>query len=265
MTSDNRYKGSVKRVTIKEIYAGSTQKTYRLYDRSGNLIEYTSEDGKYVLEYNSKNQCIREIWYMGSSIACIWENDFDSHGNVVVCTSVVDGELISKNEFRYNCKGEKIQQIIYDYNVQTFDENNNLIQGSKEIRNFEYDSHGNQIRQFGTRGEYRTIIHYDDNGLIECEEEYDEGGLESTTSYYYDDKGRLESEIKHQCGGIFSTEYSYDFQDNCILEIHRNRDNSGYYVRRIYDFYGNCIGERTYHIGDKEHYREILRQIEYYE
>lgn len=265
MTSDNRYKGPVKRVTIKETYDGYTQKTYRLYDRSGNLIEYTSEDGKYVLQYNSKSQCIREIWYMGSSVAGIWENEIDNDGNVVVSTYKVDGELISKNEYQYNSKGAKIQQIIYNYNVQTFDENDNLVQGSKEIRNFEYDSFGNQIRQFGTRGEYRTIIHYNDKGLIECEEEYYEGDLESTTSYYYDNKGRLEHEIKRQCGGIFSTEYSYDFQDNCILETYRHRDNSGYVVRRIYDFYDNCTGERTYSIGEKEHYREIISQIEYYE
>lgn len=265
MTSDKRYKGPVKRVTIKETYDGYTEKTYRLYDRSGKLIEYASEDGKYILEYNSKNQCIRETCYMGSSVAGIWETEYDIFGNAIQITYVVDGELLSKNQFKYDQKGRKIQQVSFNYNTQTYDELGNLVTGTKEVFNFEYDSHGNQIKQFGTRGTYRTIIQYNNDGTIAQEKEFDEDELESVTSYYYDNNGRLVAEVKHQCGGLFTTEYSYDFQDNCILETYTDRDNSGFYTRRIFDFNGNCTGQRTYRKGETEHYREVLSQIEYFE
>lgn len=109
MTSDKRYNGLVKRVTIKETYDGHTQQTYRIYDRAGKLIEYTAEDGKYLLEYNSKGQCIRETWYMGLQIACVWENTYDQHGNLTLSTSIANGELITKTERGYNSKGQKIR------------------------------------------------------------------------------------------------------------------------------------------------------------
>jgi YD repeat-containing protein len=269
MTSDNRYKGRVKRVTIKETFDGHTQLSYRLYDKSGKLCEYIDELGsKNKFEYNSQNQCIRTTCYMGDSVFSVWEYTFNSKGNLIQATHTCDGELSMKKEFEYNRKGEKIKEIIFNFKVQALDENDNWVQGSKEIRNYEYDSHGNEIRQYGTRGEYRTKIRYSDNGLIDWEENFVDGELHSETFYYYDNNGRLTREETTQYqygGGVFSRDYSYDFEGNCVLEDYTNRDNGGYSVKRIFDFYGNCIGERVYHKGISTYYRETLSQIEYYD
>lgn len=87
---------------------GNKMKAYR-YDTSGNLEEY------YIYEYDGDGNLVEEEWFStsGEEIYSI-ENDYDNGVKTHSYTYDENGDLIYKYFFRYDEKGNIVEEIKYD-------------------------------------------------------------------------------------------------------------------------------------------------------
>ncbi|MCT4545176.1 MAG: DUF6531 domain-containing protein [Vallitalea sp.] len=196
---NNSYKKGVNKVIRETSYE---------YDKTGNLIKETDEEGSVEYAYDLQNNLIKQVDKEGN----IYSYKYDEEKNII--------KEIKPENYNESTKDGKGVTYTYDYlgrRVLIRNEENQIIE--KNI----YDVKGNIIQQIDQKG-YNSGV--DDNSRYKTEYVYDIGGrLISITT------PELKERKKH------NAKYTYDAQNN-ILSVTDAEDNTTSYIR---DLWGRAL------------------------
>lgn len=128
---------------------------------------------------------------------------FNNKGNLIEVKDVLHGESGQKHTYKYDDKGNKVQEEYYD--------EDGVLQGKV---NYKYDKPGNRIEKTfpeGTKISYR----YDSNGNMIEESTYDnDGNLYNRIAYQFDDNGLKIEEVQYDRNGKIVIKYAYKYDSN---------------------------------------------------
>jgi len=211
--------------------------------------------------------------------------DSFSSAGLKLCTRwILRGEMIGWAEYKYDAKGNKIEESIYDEDMQL-----------GVMRIFRYDASGHleeersysawDPRVFATkyvciggrlaikeRDSMERIV-YSYNGIGQVVEEtlisfHHPGKI--VKQYKYDHKGRISSETQIFSLEALSTTYTFDYDEHDNQVLAEETANDGLVIRRTeseyaYDSHGNwicCLEDAENDFPTPK--RLSLREIEYY-
>ncbi len=204
-------------------YEGQIQlREFYFYDDLGVLIKKITDDGKAssyqdltgVTEWHCAYITPRQTAPYGLP-ATIEERYYDF--------AIGQEKILKSMNFYYSPQGKLLRQEVYDANRQL-----------AYTLNWEYDDHGNVIREINALG-YVIIKKYDANdNLI-----YQQGpSLDFYIQNTYDFANRLVSQEEiHLDGKRFATHHTYDYLGNCVATI----NPYGHETRQVFDDFGRVV------------------------
>lgn len=184
------------------------------YNEDGILTgyDYWNEYSTTVIENDENGHMIKNTCYLNedNSVEFFYDyiNEFDKDGNLLVQTSIYNGQEYSKTEYTYdkdgNCLTEDCNENDYSYHLE-----------------YEYDKDGNIVKET-----------YYSNDI-----------LTSIITREYDKKGRLTSEI--YAGGEGDINYQLAFEyvtEDDVDKCYQYYDGELWSISE-YDKYGNIVTE----------------------
>lgn len=256
----------VSKKNVKD-YGSSTSKNsmYRnsietyTYDNKGNIISYTSPDGKQILyTYNDEYSILLTKQYSQDNTTNIIESNTLSSDNKNILEEIIksNGEIVSKTTYTYDTKG----------NVITKTKHIDIASGETSTTIFSYSDNISRPSGISLNGVYCTSVSV--SGIINADGtaqpthteiyKYDIAGRKThftdangnATVTSYDTRGRVVS-VSYADGT--SESYTYNFTTNTVTHT----DKSGYIISRIYDINGNLIAVKEIESG------KLIKTIEY--
>ena len=256
----------VSKKNVKD-YGSSTSKNsmYRnsietyTYDNKGNIISYTSPDGKQILyTYNDEYSILLTKQYSQDNTTNIIESNTLSSDNKNILEEIIksNGEIVSKTTYTYDTKG----------NVITKTKHIDIASGETSATIFSYSDNISRPSGISLNGVYCTSVSV--SGIINADGtaqpthteiyKYDIAGRKThftdangnATVTSYDTRGRVVS-VSYADGT--SESYTYNFTTNTVTHT----DKSGYIISRIYDINGNLIAVKEIESG------KLIKTIEY--
>ncbi|MDP1881207.1 MAG: RHS repeat-associated core domain-containing protein [Parachlamydiaceae bacterium] len=224
VTIVNEYHKESDRLKAKwVIYDGSIQqREFYTYDRNHVLIKKITDDGKSKFQDDLSGMTERHFTF-------IIPRTIIPYGLpekiVHQCLDLKTNQKITlKSEvFHYSLQGKLLQQDCYDANHQL----------AYQLF-WEYDAHGNVIRETNALGEVSTKKYDENDNLI-----FEQGpSLDFHLKNTYDFSNRLicQEEV-HANGEVYSTHYTYNHLNQCI----KVTDTYGRETQNTFDEFGRII------------------------
>ncbi len=222
------------------------EKNSYTFNSNGKLLTHTllyaldDATEKRVLTRNEKGLLISEIKYYGDDTGEKTEYEYDEKDNV---TAIIrydeEGLLISREEIKYNEKGNIIDRTTYSPDKAILAKITFSLPENNQVEENEFDEKGVLVS--------KTLLKFNENGKeLSSLQTTPQGKLIASVQNTYDERGNIIEKIYKDFYSK-TLKYSYNEKDN--LTIQELYDDNGLLLRKNmfeYDEDGNVIAEQTY-------------------
>ena len=211
--------------------------------------------------YNDKKNIVKILFYNNLDSSTLTKSQiyYYNMGKLIELDYFdKNNKLFSKIIFKYNKKGDKVEEIRTHDTVNT-------------TTKFKYDKKGNQIEQgfYSTKnGKLYSVVNfnYDSRGNnIKEERRSVTKNILNSYTFKYDDKKNLIETIQYQKGEYQNLTKKWSFKYNAEnKKIQEIITDSGFYSRFTYSYdINNTIIEKCNYGSDGSLFSKILYQIQY--
>ncbi|GJQ07770.1 hypothetical protein CAPN010_19280 [Capnocytophaga cynodegmi] len=262
------YKYNEKGKLIEEIWNSNSSSTKSIwkYNEKEELIEYIRYEDETVSR--KEKHIYKEVGERGNLVKTIWceykfgetfnvERYYNEHEKLIEEIHYEEnGTISSKETWKYNDKGNKIENIWYNKNgkivkkTSKYDDKGNLIEETY------YDRFGKEFLKYNDKGNLIEEIKYNRNGKIDFKETRE-----------YNNQGNLIEEIRYRRDGKidFKETWKYDSQGNKMERYEGRQDrkkwqeafskftyeNNRTTIERVRYTNGNISSEETWRYDEK--------------
>jgi hypothetical protein len=236
--------------TLEEIKYGSDgqpeEKNSYTYDKKGKLLThillYVVEDvtQKRILTRNEKGNLLSEEKYYGDDSGEKTVYEYDEKDNIInILYYDEEGDYASKNEIKYNEKGEVTERISLNNKNKILSRIAFSVPEEHHIEESEYDENNKLVS--------KTLMVFNKDGKeVTTRQTNPQGKLISAVQNTYDERGNV---IQRVYKDFYSKTIKYTYDENNLLTDQELYDDNGLLLRKNmyeYDDDGNIIAEQTY-------------------